>query len=236
MAVAQAQSGRLVRLERRAVDQDPGRHATIESDNRSLRRSPICRRKTTRNSTTALPTACCGRSCIIGSISPNSRAATSSGYIRVNEHFADESARSILQPDDVIWVHDYHFMPLAKALRERGHKNKIGFFLHMPFPPAGNHHRRCRNHERLIPALCHYDLVGFQTETDADNFARYRRKRVPAIRAIDDERLRHRRSHRAGRQFPGRRRDRELSRKLARRAIESSFVREVSRQPVRAAP
>jgi trehalose 6-phosphate synthase len=94
-----------------------------------------------------------------------------SGYAKVNEHFAEE-LHKILKPDDVIWAHDYHLLLLAKALRERGHNNKIGFFLHTPFPPVeiitGLPH-----HERIISALCHYDLVGFQTETDAANFARY---------------------------------------------------------------
>ena len=42
-----------------------------------------------------------------------------SGYLRVNEHFADELAK-VLKPDDIVWVHDYHLIPLAKALRARG--------------------------------------------------------------------------------------------------------------------
>jgi len=94
-----------------------------------------------------------------------------SGYLRVNEYFAAELDK-VLQPDDIIWVHDYHLLPLAQALRERGHKNKIGFFLHIPLPPP-EILTALPNHERLIPALCHYDLVGFQTDGDADNFARY---------------------------------------------------------------
>jgi trehalose 6-phosphate synthase len=94
-----------------------------------------------------------------------------SGYLRVNEHFAAE-LHKILQPDDMIWVHDYHLIPLAKALRERGHGNKIGFFLHIPLPPP-DILTALPNHERLIPALSHYDLVGFQTDNDAANFARY---------------------------------------------------------------
>ncbi|MGB8633467.1 MAG: trehalose-6-phosphate synthase, partial [Xanthobacteraceae bacterium] len=57
-----------------------------------------------------------------------------SGYLRVNDHFARE-LHKVLRPDDFIWVHDYHLMPLARALRERGHKNRIGFFLHVPCPP-----------------------------------------------------------------------------------------------------
>src|SRR5271165_3443855 len=93
------------------------------------------------------------------------------GYMRVNEHFASE-LHKLLQPDDVIWVHDYHLMPLARMLRERGHRNRIGFFLHVPFPPA-EIMAALPNHERLIPSLAYYDLAGFQTTNDADNFARY---------------------------------------------------------------
>jgi trehalose 6-phosphate synthase len=94
-----------------------------------------------------------------------------SGYIQVNEHFASE-LHKLLKPDDVIWVHDYHFLLLGKKLRDLGHRNRIGFFLHTPFPPpeiiTGLPH-----HERVISALCQYDLVGFQTDVDAANFARY---------------------------------------------------------------
>ena len=73
------------------------------------------------------------------------------GYLRVNEHFA-RKLEKLLRPDDVIWVHDYHLIPLAKALRERGHKNRIGFFLHIPCPPP-EILTALPNHERLIPAL-----------------------------------------------------------------------------------
>ncbi len=93
------------------------------------------------------------------------------GYLRVNDHFADE-LHKILRPDDVVWVHDYHLIPLAAALRERGHRNKIGFFLHIPLPPS-EILTALPSHERLFPTLTHYDLVGFQTETDSLNFARY---------------------------------------------------------------
>ena len=94
-----------------------------------------------------------------------------SGYMRVNQHFADELAK-VLKPDDVVWVHDYHLIPLAKALRERGLHNRIGFFLHIPMPPP-DILTAMPNHDQLIPTLCHYDLVGFQTDNDAANFARY---------------------------------------------------------------
>ena len=94
-----------------------------------------------------------------------------SGYLRVNDHFARE-LHEVLGPDDLVWVHDYHLMPLAKALRERGHKNRIGFFLHIPCPPP-EIMTALPHHERLIPSLCEYDLVGFQTGDDAFNFSRY---------------------------------------------------------------
>ena len=94
-----------------------------------------------------------------------------SGYLRVNDHFARE-LHDVLGPEDLVCVHDYHLMPLAKALRERGHKNRIGFFLHIPCPPP-EMLTALPHHERLIPSLCEYDLVGFQTGDDAFNFSRY---------------------------------------------------------------
>ncbi|MBA4791570.1 MAG: alpha,alpha-trehalose-phosphate synthase (UDP-forming) [Pseudomonadota bacterium] len=94
-----------------------------------------------------------------------------SGYIRVNKLFADHVSRFI-QPDDTIWVHDYHMMPLAKYLRERGHANRIGFFLHIPVPPPELIQTLPR-HGEILGSLAHYDLVGFQTESDRDNFGRY---------------------------------------------------------------
>jgi trehalose 6-phosphate synthase len=93
------------------------------------------------------------------------------GYMRVNDHFATELER-IIEPDDLIWVHDYHLIPIADALRRRGHANRIGFFLHVPMPPPEV--MTCLpNHEQLIPLLLQYDVVGFQTEGDAGNFVRY---------------------------------------------------------------
>jgi trehalose 6-phosphate synthase len=94
-----------------------------------------------------------------------------SGYLRVNDNFARHLDK-VLGPDDLVWVHDYHLVPLAKALRERGHQNRIGFFLHIPCPPP-EMLTALPHHERLIPSLCDYDLIGFQTGDDAFNFSRY---------------------------------------------------------------
>ncbi len=66
------------------------------------------------------------------------------GYLRVNEYFARQ-LEALLKPDDVIWVHDYHFIPLARMLRERGHKNRIGFFLAHPVSDAGSADRAAQS-------------------------------------------------------------------------------------------
>ncbi len=93
------------------------------------------------------------------------------GYFRVNRHFATELAK-IVESDDMIWVHDYHLIPIANELRQRGFANRIGFFLHVPFPPP-EVVSVLPNYERLLPLLLDYDLVGFQTEADVGNFTRY---------------------------------------------------------------
>jgi trehalose 6-phosphate synthase len=94
-----------------------------------------------------------------------------SGYFRVNGRFATELEK-IITKDDLIWVHDYHLIPIADALRHRGHGNRIGFFLHVPFPPP-EIVTVLPKHEQLMPLLLQYDVVGFQTEGDAQNFVRY---------------------------------------------------------------
>lgn len=93
------------------------------------------------------------------------------GYRRVNEFFADRLS-PLLEEDDIVWVHDYHLMPLAVALRERGHANRIGFFLHTPMPPPDLLTTLPR-HGQAIGALTAFNLIGFQTDNDASNFARY---------------------------------------------------------------
>jgi trehalose 6-phosphate synthase len=90
------------------------------------------------------------------------------GYLRVNARLA-RLLRPQLRPDDLIWVHDYHLMPFASCLRDLGVDNRIGFFLHTPFPPI-DLLSALPHHERLIGALGAYDLVGFQTEAATEAF------------------------------------------------------------------
>jgi trehalose 6-phosphate synthase len=94
-----------------------------------------------------------------------------SGYMRVNRLFADKLGE-LLEEDDVIWVHDYHLMPLARELRARGHANPIGFYLHIPCAPPDILAALPR-HQDILGSLSFYDLVGFQTENDRDNFSHY---------------------------------------------------------------
>jgi trehalose 6-phosphate synthase len=92
-------------------------------------------------------------------------------YARVNALFARQLL-PLLESDDLVWVHDYHLFPLAAELRALGARQRLGFFLHIPFPP-----RDILNtlpaHEWLVRALFDYDLVGFQTEQDLQRFCDY---------------------------------------------------------------
>jgi trehalose 6-phosphate synthase len=83
------------------------------------------------------------------------------GYRSVNRQFA-ASLKPLLQPDDLIWVHDYHLIPLAMELRALGVSNRIGFFLHTPFVPPAVFQALPRSTE-LLAAMCAYDVVGFHT-------------------------------------------------------------------------
>jgi trehalose 6-phosphate synthase len=78
----------------------------------------------------------------------------------------------MLLPEDLVWVHDYHLIPLGEALRQLGCRQPIGFFLHTPFP-AAELMRIVPNHRELVAALCAYDLVGFQTAADLEGFRDY---------------------------------------------------------------
>jgi len=71
--------------------------------------------------------------------------------------------------NDYIWVHDYHLMLVAKELRNMGLEHKIGFFLHTPFPPL-DIYMKLPWRSQILEALLEYDLVGFQTRRDRNNF------------------------------------------------------------------
>ena len=94
-----------------------------------------------------------------------------SGYERVNERFA-ETVAPLIEEGDLVWVHDYHLVPLGQQLRQRGLRNRIGFFLHIPWPP----HRLMVSlpfHQRLVRSMLAYDLIGFQTAEWLESFHHY---------------------------------------------------------------
>jgi trehalose 6-phosphate synthase len=95
----------------------------------------------------------------------------SSGYARVNALFADMLA-PLIQPDDIVWVQDYHLIPLGRELRARGIKNAIGFFLHIPWP-ARELVATLPRHRQLVEAMFHYDVLGFHTEEWKSAFVSY---------------------------------------------------------------
>jgi len=100
------------------------------------------------------------------------------GYERVNLRFAD-TLSPLIEPDDLIWVHDYHLIPLGRDLRRMGIENRLGFFLHIPWPPTRlllslPHHRE------LVESLFFYDVVGFQTQDWLDSFLHYAQHQLGA--------------------------------------------------------
>ena len=109
------------------------------------------------------------------------------GYQRVNQMLA-RKLMPLLRPDDIIWVHDYHLIPMAAELRALGCTNRIGFFLHIPLPPPLIL-AAIPQHAWLIRSLFAYDLVGFQSQADVAHFSRYVGEEVEA-EALDQHQFR----------------------------------------------
>lgn len=89
-------------------------------------------------------------------------------YETVNRVFA-QRLLPLLQPRDLIWVHDYHLIPLGRRLRELGVKRPMGFFLHIPFPNI-EMLRVLPSYAELLRDLTSYDVIGFQTQNDLRSF------------------------------------------------------------------
>jgi trehalose 6-phosphate synthase len=92
-------------------------------------------------------------------------------YMGVNERFA-RALQKLIQPNDIIWVHDYHLIPLGSLLRRAGVMNPIGFYLHIPVPPSQTF-LALPEHRALASALSAYDLVGLQTQADVANLIQF---------------------------------------------------------------
>jgi len=92
-------------------------------------------------------------------------------YRGVNRRLAGALA-ALIDKDDLIWIHDYHLIPLASELRALGVTNRMGFSLHIPFPPP-EIVSAVPDHSWLIDTLFAYDVIGFQTDQYMGNFNRY---------------------------------------------------------------
>ena len=95
----------------------------------------------------------------------------SEAFWRINERIAARLA-PLLKQDDLVWVQDYHFAPLGSQIRASGFSGALGYFLHVPFPPPEVLTALPDAH-RLVRSMLAYDVIGFQTVTDRDNFARF---------------------------------------------------------------
>ena len=92
-------------------------------------------------------------------------------YQNVNALFASR-LQKLLKPEDLIWVHDYHFIPIAKKLRALRCTQKMGFFLHVPWP-AKEILMALPDHRELVESLLEYDIIGFQTKAYVIAFMDY---------------------------------------------------------------
>jgi trehalose 6-phosphate synthase/phosphatase len=104
-------------------------------------------------------------------------------YLTVNRKFAERVIEHSDQ-DDFIWVQDYQLIHVAQAVREKTEERRIGFFLHIPFPPLDILLKLPWRGE-ILSALLAYDLLGFQTPRDTRNFLTCIENLFPEVE-IDD--------------------------------------------------
>ncbi len=98
-------------------------------------------------------------------------------YKSVNAKFAEVIALHS-DEDDFVWVQDYHLIYTAKKLKQMGITRKIGFFLHIPFPPPDIFFKLPWRRE-ILDGLLQYDIVGFQSLRDRSNFIQCAKTLIP---------------------------------------------------------
>ena len=101
-------------------------------------------------------------------------------YESVNERFADSIAAAA-GPGDFVWVHDYHLMRVATALKARRAEVRAAFFLHIPFPPL-DIFLKLPWRFQVLSSLLDFGIVGFQTVRDRRNFIQCVRLLMPDVR------------------------------------------------------
>ena len=85
---------------------------------------------------------------------------------RVNARFAS-ALTPLLRPDDLVWVHDYHLIPLGAQLRALGWRGRLGYFHHVPIPTIEGWLRIPRA-DTVADNFTAYDLIGVQTARDVE--------------------------------------------------------------------
>jgi alpha,alpha-trehalose-phosphate synthase [UDP-forming] len=104
-------------------------------------------------------------------------------YLAVNRKFAESLVRNSGE-DDFTWVQDYQLIHVAQSVRDLEEKRRLGFFLHIPFPPL-DIFVKLPWRGQILSALLAYDLIGFQTPRDTRNFLSCIEHLVPDA-GIDD--------------------------------------------------
>lgn len=105
-------------------------------------------------------------------------------YIRANENFAKVLLRQ-LRAGDVVWIHDYHLLPLAQLLRTAIPALTIGFFLHIPFPSFELFRLLPKQWQKdILKGMLGADLIGFHTIDYATHFL----QSVQIILGLDNDR------------------------------------------------
>ncbi|EQD30435.1 alpha,alpha-trehalose-phosphate synthase (UDP-forming), partial [mine drainage metagenome] len=99
-------------------------------------------------------------------------------YREVNRMMADRIATDAAQ-DDLVWIHDYQLLLVPGMLRERGLRQPLAHFLHIPFPPTSVL-RLCPERRQILVSLLGCDWLGFQTEESVDTFANAARRELGA--------------------------------------------------------
>lgn len=92
-----------------------------------------------------------------------------------------EGLRETIQPQDFLWIHDYHLMLVGQELRKKQVTEKIGFFLHIPFPSLDIFSKLPWRFQ-ILRALLEYDLIGFQTHRDLRNFMQCVKRLLPNVK------------------------------------------------------
>jgi trehalose 6-phosphate synthase len=105
-------------------------------------------------------------------------------YLKVNEKFAHCVLKEARE-EDFVWVQDYQLIHVAEHVRRRNEDLRLGFFLHIPFPPL-DILLKLPWRGQILRALLAHDLLGFQTPRDTRNFLTCVQSLLPEAEVVED--------------------------------------------------